>query len=502
MDIRIATSSALDLPVDVLVVPALEQAEHSDLLKRVDARLGGRLQRARELKELTGKLYEANWLHTDGAVPAPRVLTVGIGEWHELDVERVRRAATVAGRALRRREVKRAAVVLPPFDAAGDRLWVVGAFADGLVTSDFDNAPYKTADRNGSAVESVELGVTDGAPPPEWAAQVRKGVALGEAANFARSLAVEPGNRLTPTRLAERAVAMAGEQGLEAEVLDRARLQELGAGALLGVAQGSDEPPVLIVLRRRAGPAGGPVLAIVGKGVTFDSGGISIKPAGGMHEMKFDMSGAAAAIGAMRAIAQLEPKLDVVGLMPCVENMVSGRSMRPGDVLTAMNGRTIEVTNTDAEGRLILADALVYAHRLGATHAVDAATLTGGVVTALGHTATGLFAQPDEWAQQVLAAAERGGERTWRLPLYPEYRELLKSDVADIGNSGGRAASPCTGATFIKEFVAEGMAWAHLDIAGTAWTTSDKPWMPSGPTGAGLRTFVELALGMARPARS
>jgi leucyl aminopeptidase len=253
----------------------------------------------------------------------------------------------------------------------------------------------------------------------------------------------------------------------------------------------------LIALRYRSGREGGPILALVGKGVTFDSGGISIKPAQGMHDMKYDMCGAAAALGAMQAIAQLKPGLDVLGVVPTTENLLSGRAMKPGDVLTALNGTTIEVVNTDAEGRLILADAIVYAHRLGATHVVDAATLTGGVVTALGSAATGLFGTPDPWVARVQAAAGRAGDRVWPMPLFPEYREQLKSEVADIVNSGGRNASPCTGAMFIREFVPDGVSWAHLDIAGTAYTGSEKAWQPPGPTAAGMRLMVELALDMA-----
>ena len=494
MEIALATQPALDLDVEVLVVPELEQDQASDLVKQVDERLGGRLARARRFKELTGKPNETVWIHTEGSVTAPRVLAVGIGKMDDLNAERAQRAMSTAARQLRRREVRRAALVLPRLEGWS---WLVGQFVDGLVSGTFDNAPYKSAEKKEyPGLESVQVGFVGGPAPAEWGEQIARGRAVGEGANLSRRLAIEPGNRMTPTILAERAREMAAEAGLEFEVLDKAKLEELGAGSLLGVAKGSDEPPVMIVMRYRSGRQGGPTLALVGKGVTFDSGGISIKPAGGMHEMKYDMCGAAATIGAMRAIAELRPNVDVIGIVPSVENMLSGRAMKPGDVLTAMNGKTIEVTNTDAEGRLILADALVYAHRQGATHAIDAATLTGGVVTALGHAATGLFATPDDWAAKVQAAAERGGERVWRLPLYPEYRDQLKSDVADIGNAGGRAASPATGATFIKEFAAEGMAWAHLDIAGTAWTTSDKPYLASGPTAAALRTFVELALEM------
>ena len=483
----------VEAAVDVLVVPELEADAASPLVVQIDRRVGGRLERARDFKELTGKLCESAWLHTEGSISAARVLAIGLGKSDELNTERMRRAAAAATRQLRRREAGSAAFVLPA-DLAPE---LVQAVADGVVTADFDAGVHKSADRPKSKLEAVEIGIIGGSAPGDWAEPLRRGVVIGEAANRARSLALQPGNRLTPTLLADEARSIAEAHGLEIEVLGEAELEKLGAGALLGVARGSQEPPCLIVLRYRSGRQGGPTLALVGKGVTFDSGGISIKPAQGMQDMKYDMSGAAAALGAMQAIAQLKPAVDVIGVVPATENLISGRAMKPGDVLTALNGKTIEVVNTDAEGRLILADAIVYAHQQGATHVVDAATLTGGVVTALGNAATGLFGRPDEWVGRVQAAAGRAGDRVWHLPLFPEYREQLKSDVADLVNSGGRSASPCTGAMFIREFVPDGVSWAHLDIAGTAYTGSEKAWQPAGPTAAGMRLMVELAFEMA-----
>jgi leucyl aminopeptidase len=238
------------------------------------------------------------------------------------------------------------------------------------------------------------------------------------------------------------------------------------------------------------------VLGVVGKGVTFDSGGISIKPAGSMHEMKFDMSGAAATIGAMQAIAALRPGIDVIGVVPSTENLLGGKAMKPGDVLHSMSGKTIEVQNTDAEGRLILADALTHAQALGATHLIDSATLTGACVVALGNHASGLFGGPDDWVDRVRKVADQAGDRVWPLPVFPEYREQLKSDVADMANVGGRSGGACVAAAFLKEFVNDGVPWAHLDIAGTAYTGSDKPYLASGPTGASTRIFIELALAL------
>ena len=317
---------------------------------------------------------------------------------------------------------------------------------------------------------------------------------LGEAQNFARGLVNEPANRLTPLGMADAARKMAAEFGLECEVLDRDAMEKLGMGSLLGVALGSAEPPVLIVLRYRpATPQGSAHLGLVGKGVTFDTGGISIKPSEGMEKMKYDMAGGAAMIGAMRAIAQLRPAIAVSAFVPCVENMPGSRAQRPGDIVTAMNGKTIEVINTDAEGRLILADALTYARRQGCTHLVDAATLTGAVAVALGHLNVGLFASEDAMRDRLLAASRAEGERMWLLPLEDDYKEYLKSAFADIANVGGRWGGAVTAAVFLKEF-AEDTPWVHLDIAGTAWLDESKPYLAKGPTGLPVRTLVRLAM--------
>ena len=287
---------------------------------------------------------------------------------------------------------------------------------------------------------------------------------------------------------------MATEFHLECEVLETAQMEALGMGALLGVAQGSAEPPALIVVRYRPEAAGGVAhLGLVGKGVTFDTGGISIKPADGMEKMKYDMAGGAAMLGAMRAIGQLRPPIAVTAFIPCVENMPGSRAQRPGDIVTAMSGKSIEVINTDAEGRLILADALTYARRQGCTHLVDAATLTGAIVVALGHLNIGLFANDDGMRDRVLAAAKSEGERMWAMPLEDDYKEYLKSAFADLANVGGRWGGAITAAIFLKEF-AEDTPWVHLDIAGTAWLDEVKPWLAKGPSGVPVRTLVRLAM--------
>jgi leucyl aminopeptidase len=320
---------------------------------------------------------------------------------------------------------------------------------------------------------------------------------MAESQNFARDLVNEPANTLTPSSLANYARNMASEAGLDCEVLDEAAMRELGMGSLLGVAQGSDNAPALIVLRYTpATPVSDDHLALVGKGVTFDSGGISIKPADGMEKMKYDMGGGASVIGAMRAIAQLKPNVRVTAFIPAVENMLSGRAQRPGDVVKSMNGKTVEVINTDAEGRLILIDAITYAIRNGATHIVDAATLTGAIVVALGHLHIGSFSNNDDLHGRLAAAGRAAGDRIWRMPLDEDYKDYLKSAFADLPNVGGRWGGAITAAKFLEEFV-EGKPWVHLDIAGTAWLDDAKPHMAKGPTGLPVRTFVNLALNWA-----
>jgi leucyl aminopeptidase len=311
---------------------------------------------------------------------------------------------------------------------------------------------------------------------------------------MARELANEPGNSLTPRVFADRAVQVAKAAGLAVDVLDETRIGELKMGMLLGVARGSQEPPRVIVLRHEPKKAvNGIVLGLVGKGITFDTGGISIKPAENMDRMKDDMSGGAAVICAMTAIARLDAPVRVVAVIPMTENMPGGQAVKPGDVLTSAEGKTVEVLNTDAEGRLVLGDGMWYARRLGATHLVDVATLTGACVVALGKTTSGLFGTPAAWVEQVRAASERGGDRSWPMPIFDDYRELFKSEIADFANTGGRAGGAITGAMFIKEFSGD-LPWVHMDIAGTAWAEDAKPYQPKGATGVGVRTLVELAL--------
>jgi leucyl aminopeptidase len=323
--------------------------------------------------------------------------------------------------------------------------------------------------------------------------RVARGQLLGDCSNLSRELANEPANNLTPREFAARAAGIASEAGVAVDVLEEGQMAALGMGLLLGVARGSSEPPRLMVFRYEppSAPAA-PVLGLVGKGITFDSGGISLKPAEGMDRMKGDMTGGAAVACAMRAIALLKAPIRVIGVVPATENMPGGRAVKPGDVLKGASGKTVEVLNTDAEGRLILGDGLWYAARLGATHLVDVATLTGAIVVALGKGTSGLFGSPPSWVDQIRRVADRTGDRVWPLPLIEDYREQIKSEIADMTNTGGRPAGAITAALFLQEF-AGGLPWAHLDIAGTAWADEAKPYLPKGPSGVAVRTLAELA---------
>ena len=317
---------------------------------------------------------------------------------------------------------------------------------------------------------------------------------LGECSNLARGLSNEPSNTLTPREFAARGAAIAGVDGVAVEILDERQIEALGMGLLLGVARGSSEPPRVMVFRYEPpDPAPGPVLGLVGKGITFDTGGISIKPADGMERMKDDMAGGAAVVCAMRAIAMLGARIRVVGVVPATENMPGGRAIKPGDILRSAEGKTVEVINTDAEGRLVLGDGLWYARKLGATHLVDVATLTGAIVVALGKIRSGLFGTPEAWVTHVRRVADRAGDHVWPMPLFDEYRDQLKSDIADFMNTGGRPAGSITAAMFLKEFTG-GLPWAHIDIAGTAWLDEARPYLPKGPSGVAVRTLAELAL--------
>jgi leucyl aminopeptidase len=437
--------------------------------------------------EVTGKIFEATLLHHPTGLKAKRLLVLGGGKAKSFSTFDLRRMAGAAARTLKSKGLRSFAWHVPQTGIPAEE--AVKAIVEGSYVGNFDPDTYKS-DRKDQRIDHLNIVVPG--DPGKLQQAVDEARVIGESQNFTRELVNEPSNRMTPTMLADRAKRMAQEVGLKCEVYGADKIKELKMGAFWSVAQGSDEPPALIVLRYEpAGAPEKPVLGLVGKGITFDTGGISIKPADGMEKMKYDMAGGAAMIGAMRAIALLKPKVRVTAIVCAAENMPSGKAQKPGDVQIAMSGKSIEIINTDAEGRLVLADGLFYARQLGCTHLVDAATLTGAVVVALGHVNAGIFANDDNMYERFSKAEDKAGEKFWRMPLDEEYQEIIRSNIADIVNSGGRWGGAITAAMFLKEF-AEDTPWLHLDIAGTAWTEEAKPWIAKGPSGIAVRSLVEF----------
>ncbi len=491
-----------DVDVPLLVIPWFE-GDDPKALGDLDGATGGEVSRALSSKEFTGKVFELFFTPITGAGwKCRRVLLVGGGPVEAFTIDLARRTAATAMLAARQRKVDRMAIVLRPGAAQASGDYDTSGFAqgvaEGLTLGEFHGGTYKTSDPTAgpSPITTIVLpDLPDSSPEsrPRVEGAIARGRLLGECTNLARTLANEPGNALTPREFASRAAEIARGGGVSVEILDERQIEELGMGLLLGVGRGSSEPPRLMVFRHEPPEAPkSPVLGLVGKGITFDTGGISIKPADGMDRMKDDMAGGAAVAAAMRAIGLLGAPIRVIGIVPAAENMPGGRAIKPGDILKSAEGKTVEVLNTDAEGRLVLGDGLWYARQLGATHLVDVATLTGAIVVALGKITSGIFGTPDPWVEHVRRVADRAGDRVWPMPIYEEYFEQLKSEIADFTNTGGRPAGSITAALFLKEFTG-GLPWVHLDIAGTAWAEESKPYLPKGPTGVAVRALAELA---------
>ncbi len=456
--------------------------------------------------EFGATVGETLLLHAPNGVKAERLLIVGLGKAKQLCVDEVRKGAGTAVRAAKPLGVREMAIAFPEDHALSDehletlpcallsRVLVEGA---ELGEMDWDTYRSERKDKSVRALTVISR-ESEKSTTAEIQLGFEEGLIVAAAQNFTRSLVNEPGNVLTPTVLGERAAAMCAEVGLKCEVYSTEKLLELKMGAFQAVAQGSEEPPALIVMTYEPALKKGqtpekdaPVMGLVGKGITFDTGGISIKPADGMEKMKYDMAGAGAMIGAMRAVAQLKPKVKVIGVVCSAENMPDGKAFKPGDVVTAMSGKTIEVVNTDAEGRLVLADGLHYAKTLGCTHLIDAATLTGACVVALGILNAGLFSNDEATWEKFKGAVEISGEKFWRLPCTDDYKDHIKSQIADMMNTGKtRHGGAISAAMFLKEFVGE-TPWVHLDIAGCAWNEESKPWIANGPSGIAVRSILE-----------
>jgi leucyl aminopeptidase len=486
MQIRIAQDTPVSVRTGALVVPVFSGGELTGAAKAVDAALGGAIADVLSSGEIKGKPNEHALIHAKDQ-PFHRVLVVGLGDSGKFEPLMLARYAGAAVRYLGRRNVTDIAIALPP-QAKGNEAACASFVAEGATSASFQTSAYQEKPDKTLTVASVTV-IANDFDAKAVEAGVDRGTILGDAVNYARRLALTPANDMTPTILANEAVKSSKEVGIDVDVLDEERARKEGMGSFLSVAQGSVQPPKFIVMTYKGDPSSKDVLALVGKGITFDTGGISLKPPERMEEMKYDMSGGAGVIATMYAIGKLKPKINVIGLVPATENMPGGKATKPGDIVKAMNGKTIEVINTDAEGRLILADALVYANKLGATNIIDCATLTGACVIALGHAASAVVSNNDEFASEFLASAKPSGERYWQMPLYDDYSSAMKSDIADLKNTGGRAAGTLTAGAFLKAFV-DDTPWIHLDIAGTAYLDGESAWQAKGPTGTPVRALV------------
>jgi leucyl aminopeptidase len=496
LQIRIVTGQPWDAKADVLVVPVVGDPDFSGLLGELDRRAGGGLSGLHRFGELRGKRF-GTALASGGELPASHVVTVSAGPADELDRETARKLGATGIRRLIGRHANTMAVWLDPLAGVDGGIAAAAELvARGVVEGGFEPKAIYREDTDAAppALDELLLVASTGAAGAlEQAAE--RGRIMGEGANIARRLANRSANDINPQVLADEASAIASEHGLWIDVIDEKRAKDMGMGMFLAVGQGSDSPPRMIVLR--SGGEGdkdeaGRHLALIGKGVCFDSGGISIKPADRMEEMKMDKTGACTVIAAIATVARLSPGLPLLAVAPAVENMPGGGATRPGDIVKAMNGKFVDIINTDAEGRLILGDAMTYAEQLGATHIVDVATLTGAVGRAIGNIVTGAFATPDPWWDQLSAAADRAGERYWRIPLIKDYMSEMESWYADIQNTGTPDGSLVKSGLFLEQF--RTVPWAHLDIGGTGYFRKTYPYAPRGATGVTHATLVELAL--------
>lgn len=488
------TGDFAEANADALAVAVFKgEKAASGVLKDLDKLTGGLITAVIKAEEFGGDAGQIALLRfaAKGATKASRLLLVGVGDKKDYKNHSVAALSGTATRFFRKRNIKSFALLAR---GDGSAVNVVQNAVQGFITSQFELDKYKTRDKNGKSVSSLIVCV-DGAKPADLKTGISRGQAIGESINFTRDLANEPPNILQPTEMARRAAAMAKQVGLKCEVLDEARMTKMGMGSLMSVSLGSAQAAKMIVVKytpAKSTGKKGELLALVGKGITFDTGGISIKPAEGMDAMKYDMSGGATVLGAMRAIALLKPSIPVIGVVAAVENMPDGNASRPSDVVTAMTGKTVEILNTDAEGRLVLADAVAYAERQGATRIVDMATLTGAVIIALGDLNTGIMGNDQAFVDEIISCGKDCGEGFWQLPVSPEYSKQIRSDIADIKNIGPRGkAGTIMGAVFIQEFI-DKAKWAHLDIAGTAWADGVRSHQAKGPTGVAIRTLLQL----------
>ena len=498
MKIEVVTGDIVEIKAGAVVVNFYEGECLNGDAARIDKALDGAISQLVSQGEIKGKLGEVTVIHSLGRLSAGRVVVAGLGKKSELTMDRVRGAMAETCRQLRQKGISDIATAAQGEGIAGISLEKASqAITEGALLGVYTFRKHMTKEADTGEIKQILIIDGDKANLPVLEGGVNKGKILAEAANLARDMVNEPANYMTPGGMAETAKKIAGTYGLEVEVFERKQMEEMGMGALLGVAMGSEQPPKLIILSYRGDDSAGVDIALVGKGITFDSGGISIKPSEGMGEMKGDMAGGAAVMAVMSAIAQLKPKVNVAAIVPAMENMPSGKALKPADVLTAMNGKTIEIISTDAEGRLILADALSYARKLGAKYIIDVATLTGACKMALGDVYIGGFSNNRGLLDKVIAIGDEAGELIWPLPLHERYREQIKSDVADIKNIGGRWGGASTAAQFLAEFAGD-TPWVHLDIAGTSMNEKERAYLVKGAVGVTVRTLVNFVLSQAK----
>ncbi len=498
MEIWVTAGEITKVEADAIIVNFFEGESLNGDLATIDRILTGAISRFISQGEIKGKLNEITIIHSLGKLPAERVVIAGLGKKPELTQDRVRGVVAETCRLLRQKGVVSITTVaqgagvrnISPESAAQ-------AVTEGALLGVYSFRKHITKEAEYGEIQQLTMVDADETKISLLELGCHKGKILAEATNLARDMVNEPANYMTPRHMAETATTLAETYKLELNILEREQMQELGMGALLGVTQGSRQPPKLIALHYRGNTAGETNVALIGKGITFDSGGISIKPSEGMAEMKGDMAGGAAVIAVISALAQLKPKINVMAIVPAAENMLGDSALKPGDILTAMNGKTIEIISTDAEGRLILADALAYANQLGAKLLVDVATLTGACWVALGNVCSGVFSHNQELVNEVIAAGTEAGELIWQMPMYEQYKEQNKSDVADIKNVGGRYGGAITAAQFLAEFAGDTL-WVHLDIAGTSMSDRERTYLVKGATGVSVRTLVNLVLSLAK----
>jgi leucyl aminopeptidase len=498
LEVKVVSGDIAKIKVGAAIVNLFEGVQHpGGATGAVDQALGGAITRLIAEGEIKGKLNEITLIHTLGKMEAERVVVLGLGKQEKFTLDSIRAAMAEASKFLRKLGVKQVATIVHGAGIGGmEAEKAAQALTEGSILGLYTFRKHITKEPEYREIEELLIVEQDGSKHAALEQGVKRGRILAEATNCARDMINEPANYMTPSDMAEVARNVASKYGLECSVLEREEMKNLGMGAVLGVSQGSRQPPKFIIISYRGDDSSKSTLGLIGKGLTFDSGGISIKPSESMDEMKGDMAGGATVIAAMRAIAEFKAKINVTGLVPATENLPGGAALKPGDVLKAMNGKTIEVVNTDAEGRLILADALCYARKLGLSPLVDVATLTGACHVALGDVCTGAFGNNQETIARVIKAGEESGEKIWQLPMFDEYKEQNKSDVADIKNSGGRWGGAITAAQFLAEF-SQDTPWTHLDIAGTSFSSKERAYTLKGATGVAVRTLVNFALAIA-----